>query len=149
MLSIAFGTVLSRFNVALIGIIILVFTISNLLTVTTSDQARYGVLTRQRLIEKLNQQLNQRPYQLVTFGADPRVYEPYGGWRYLFNQYAYPPATSSADQFFGWLYPDQLNRTIPEVQVIIAENMDYKTDLPIEYQVKEGPFLGLIVELIK
>lgn len=149
MLPVVFGTVLSRFNVTLVSIAVLVFVIINLLTVTSSTQAKYGLEVKKNIVEKINNQLKQRPYELVTVGADPRTYHPYGGWRYMFSQYGYTPSSSYADQFFGWLYPDQLNKSIPEVQVIIAEDMDYKTDLPIEYQVKEGAFQGLIIKLVK
>ena len=47
---------------------------------------------------------NRLPFNLVEEGGCYR----YGGWRYLFSVYGTIPATSSADNWIGWLYPHEI-----------------------------------------
>ena len=86
------------------------------------------------------------PYSLETYGKDPRKYHPYGGWRYLFKTYGRAPNQSFADEFFGWIYPDEIKNTPSTLKVVVMEEKDYKTDVKPLAVFSEGAYKAYVFE---
>lgn len=98
------------------------FIIYNSLVIFTTTQDKYGLTTRRSLINQIMTEINGQPFSLEVTGNDGRkTYMPYGGWRYLFKTYGNTPVGNGADEYFGWIYPDEKTNQEPLFNVIIAE----------------------------
>ncbi len=99
------------------------FILYNTVTVFTTDQAKYGLLARRNLINQVMLEVRESSFRMETIGKDPRPYHSYGGWRYLFQTYGSRPVSSPADEFFGWIYPDEILGNKPLYKVVISEQV--------------------------
>ncbi len=131
--------------VTIIGII--VFIAANSVTIFKSPQYQYGLTFRRRLIKRVMVVVGNTPYSLETYGKDPRKYHPYGGWRYLFKIYGKKPAQSFADEFFGWIYQNEITSEKPQMKVAISEGIPYKSKEKPLAIVKEGNYYGYVFSL--
>jgi len=143
-LAISLEKLSNNFLVTLLG----VFLILNIITIVNSDQGRYGLTVRKKLIKKIGKVIDHQPFSLETYGKDPRRYHPYGGWRYLFKIYGQnTPAKSFADEFFGWIYPDEQTKRQPKYRVIITDSTPYLSlEKPLK-RFKEGIYYGYIFNI--
>lgn len=143
--TIAVGLFLTRIPRPLSYTIMLVFLVSNILVITTSNQQEYGIMTRKKIINTIMDKVDGNTFYLETVGRDARKYHPYGGWRHLFRVYGRTPTQSNADDFFGWIYQNELTDVKPKLRVIISEDIPYKTDKKIIFQTKQGAYYGYIL----
>lgn len=81
-----------------------VFVLYNSVTILTTNQSIYGLSVKKALINKVMLQINGRPFLLEAVSASYPNYQGNGGWRYLFQAYGKTPVSSSADEYFGWIY---------------------------------------------
>lgn len=88
--------------------------------------------------------VGEKTFYLETVGKDPRKYHPYGGWRHLFRVYGKTPTQSNADEFFGWIFPEELTNEKPKLRVLISEDFHYKTNKNILKQFNSGAYYGYI-----
>jgi hypothetical protein len=91
--------------------------------------------------------VDDKPYSLETYGKDSRKYHPYGGWRYLFRIYGKKPVQSFADEFFGWIYQDEMTDEKPQMKVAISEGIPYKSKEEPMIVFKSGNYYGYIFSL--
>ena len=128
------------------GITILsIFILINLYSLITLKQGQFGLLTRKKLIQKIMPVIKKNSFYLETRSKDGRRYHSTGGWRYLFKAYGKTPAQSHADDFFGWIYSDEISKTKPKLRVIISE---YPTKIkePVLYKSSSGVYYGYVVK---
>lgn len=123
------------------------FIIFNALTIFTTTQAQYGLTVRRQLINKVMLRIGNNPYLLDTVGKDPRKYHPYGGWRYLFSTYGNKPTKSSADEYFGWIYPEEISETKPLFKVTVSEQMFLECPPSTCVSENAGAFTAYIYQL--
>lgn len=100
---------------------VIVFVLANTTVLATTTQTQYGLTARKNLIKKMLPYFSDKTFYLTTLSPDKRPYHSSGGWRYLFKAYGKTPSASSADQFFGWIYPDEISRAKPEINVVVSE----------------------------
>lgn len=144
LVAIVIGIFVSRLPSFLGVFIIFLFLFINTGTVLTSNQEKYGLTARKNLINKIIPSLENSSFDLKIVGVDPRTYEPYGGWRYLFQAYGYLPATSDADKSFGWIYGIKDSVGKPTYEVVIAEDKKLSfMDTP-KAQFQDGAFTAYI-----
>lgn len=124
--------------------IILIFMVINFYTLLTTQQKQFGLLTRKRLIQKVMTVVGNQPFYLETRTLDGRKYHSAGGWRYLFKAYGKTPAQSHADDFFGWIYQDEISKIKPEMRVIVSEYPTKLSQKPIA-QFQEGVYYGFVI----
>lgn len=138
------GLFLSNFPVRIGVLIIAIFIIINLYSLLTLKQEQFGLSTRKHLIQKIMSVLDDRSFYLETRTQDGRKYHSAGGWRYLFKAYGRTPSQSHADEFFGWIYQDEISKVKPKMRVIISE---YPTKLPKKpiAQFQSGVYYGYVV----
>ncbi|QQS43461.1 glycosyltransferase family 39 protein [Candidatus Roizmanbacteria bacterium] len=146
MLSIAFGIVLSKLPTKLYLPILAVFVIANGVLMYSSKQEQYGLLTRKQLVKEIIPHIGDKPFELETYGTDPRRYHSYGGWRFLFKVYGETPERSFADESFGWIYPDELTGEKPVYRVVVTDTIQYKSEEKPTYSVKRGAYYGYVYE---
>ena len=116
------------------------FIIFNSLTILNSTQARFGLNTRKNGIKKVMMTVGDKPYALENYGKDPRKYHPYGGWRYLFKIYGKKPVQSFADEFFGWIYQDEISNEKPFYRIVVSEDVEYKSLAKPVLRFKQGAY---------
>lgn len=124
--TVVFGLAMARMPLPISIPIMTIFAIVNMYTVFTTTQEPYGLKTRKEIVHKTMVLVGERSYYLETIGRDPRKYHPYGGWRYLFKEYGRQPDQSHADEFFGWIYPEEISQKKPELRVIVSEEKKIK-----------------------
>lgn len=142
--TLAAGLFLSRLPNPISIAVISIFIAVNAITVLSSNQGIYGLATRKILIQKVMKNLGNNSFSLETFGPDKRKYHPYGGWRFLFKVYGRAPDQSFADEFFGWIYHDEISIEKPRIKVIVTENLEYHTP-NISKVYREGPYRAYII----
>ena len=120
--------------------IIAVFIILNSLTIINSTQGKYGLTVRKVTIKKVMNFIGDKPYELETYGKDPRKYHAYGGWRYLFRIYGKIPAKAFADEFFGWIYQNELTEKKPYYRVVVSDDIKYQSKTKPALQFKGGVY---------
>ena len=131
---------------ARIGILILIiFVLINLSSLITLKQEQFGLLTRKKLIQKIMPVVAGNSFYLETRTGDGRKYHSAGGWRYLFKAYGKTPDQSHADDFFGWIYQDEISKTKPELRVIISE-YPARVKEKIITQFNEGVYYGYVIK---
>jgi len=128
--------------ITIIGI--LIFIAANSITIIKSPQYQFGLTVRRRLIKKVMVVVGNKPYSLETYGKDLRKYHPYGGWRYLFRIYGRKPAQSFADEFFGWIYQDEITGEKPQMKVVISEGISYKSKEEPVAVFKQGNYFAYV-----
>jgi 4-amino-4-deoxy-L-arabinose transferase-like glycosyltransferase len=149
LIPIAVGVMLERVPPhALILLFSFIFLI-NAYTIAFSNQGMYGLRVRKQVIERVTKAVGESDFYLETIGRDPRKYHPYGGWRYLFKEYGKAPAQSHADEFFGWIYPDEIKSMPPRLRVVIAEETAYQPKTPVIMQFTAGAFNVYVVENVQ
>jgi len=99
-----------------------------------------GLSAKKQFIQSISKELNGRSFELIS----PQPYVFQGGWRYLFKVYASTPERSTADQMFGWIYPEELDKEKTEVKVIISPPGDEV--FPKTKKIVSGPFTAYIIE---
>jgi len=82
-------------------------------------------------------------FYLETTTLDKRKYHSAGGWRYLFKAYGQTPSQSHADEFFGWIYRDEISNEKPALRIIISEYQT-KVEEKIISEFNEGVFYAYI-----
>ncbi len=142
--TIGIGVVLSRYSRATIYILLTVFLIANALVIFTSPQEKYGLTTRKKLIQETMRYVGDKPYALENYGQDPRKYHGYGGWRFLFKIYARNPSTSFADEFFGWIFPDELQQPTPVLKVVVTDDKPLQTNQKALVTYQEGVYRSYV-----
>lgn len=115
------GIFLSRLPKIIAVGITMIFITANGLVLLTTTQTQYGLLTRKKIIKQMYPYFENKTFYLTTLSPDKRPYHSSGGWRYLFKAYGKTPSASHADQFFGWIYPDEISSVKPELNVVISE----------------------------
>ena len=125
--------------------IMTMFILVNLYSLLTLQQEQFGLLTRKHLIQKIMPVVGNKSFYLETRTTDGRKYHSAGGWRYLFKAYGRTPAQSHADDFFGWIYQNEISKEKPEIRVIISEYPTRLKEKPIA-QFNEGVYYGYILE---
>lgn len=125
--------------------VLTVFLIANATVIFTTTQEPYGLTTKKSLINKISSYTGGKPFYLETYGKDPRKYHPYGGWRFLFKQYGHTPASSFADEYFGWLYQDEITNKVPVYRVVITEDVPYKEASTAATMYHEGAYRGYVI----
>lgn len=114
------GLFLQQFSTKLLIFPSIIFIFFNCLAVFSTSQ-QYGLSAKKELIQKVSKQIGNQHYNLETQGS----YRTFGGWRYLFKIYGKTPSQSSADEYFSWIYPDEINKTSAQYKVIISDiNLD-------------------------
>jgi len=144
--SIVIGIVLSKVNNNILTLSLSFFIFFNGYTILTSNQEQFGLTTRKKLIQSMMNTVGDKPYSLEVYGNDPRKYHPYGGWRYLFKTYGTTPVQSFADEFFGWIYPDEINNTKPNYKIVISDSKEFELKNKSMQTFHEGVFNGYIFE---
>lgn len=124
-----------------------IYIVYNSITIFTTTQKKYGLLARRDLVNQVMVEIGDRPFRLETVGIDPRSYHPYGGWRYIFKTYGETPASSFADEFFGWIYRDELTAEKPVYRVVVSEDIPYIYDFPPVSIATSGAFTAYIFRL--
>ena len=142
--AVVIGIFVSRLPTGLGVLITFLFLFVNTGTVLTSNQAKYGLTARRNLINKTMQALDNSNFDLKIVGNDPRIYSPYGGWRYLFQSYGKLPTTSEADESFGWIYGIKPAPSKPTYGVVIAEARRLSTKFTPKVQFQDGAFSAYI-----
>lgn len=125
--------------------IITIFIVANSLIIFTTTQEQYGLLTRKNLIKKLMPYISNQSFYLETISPDKRKYHSSGGWRYLFKAYGKTPAQSHADDFFGWIYPDEISKEKPKLRVVISEYEAKLKEKPMA-KFQSGVYYGYILK---
>jgi len=129
-------------------LLLALFIIFNSLTVLKSSQALYGLTTRKMGIEKVMKTIGDKSYSLENYGKENRKYHPYGGWRYLFKIYGSTPTKSFADEFFGWIYQNELTDTKPYYKVVVSDSIEYKSKETPVANFKMGTYYYYIFKLL-
>lgn len=137
---------LARFSSISNVLFLSVFLAINGLTIVTLTQEKYGLLTRKKLIQQVMTYVKKEPFALETYGRDTRNYPPYGGWRYLFKIYGRTPAAGFADEYFAWIYPDEITDIRPTYNVMIYEETDERPKGRIVGTIQEGAFTAYILK---
>ena len=145
MLSVAFGIVLSKLPVKMYVLLLSLFVVANGILMYSSKQEQYGLLTRKQLIREIMPYIGDAPFELETYGTDPRRYHSYGGWRFLFKVYGDTPVRSFADEAFGWIYPDELTGEEPEYKVVITDTIPYNASRKPIQVFHRGAYYGYIL----
>ena len=143
-ISIAFGVVLAKVPKLPLMILLASFILMNTLTIFTSNQEQYGLIVRKKLIKDIMPTIGDASFSLETYGTDPRKYHSYGGWRFLFKVYGNTPTKSFADEFFGWIYADELKNENPIFKVVITDTIPYNSEIKPMNVFKEGAYYGYI-----
>jgi hypothetical protein len=157
MMTMVLGLFLEKLSWKFLTPILFIYIIVNSITIFTTTQSQYGLTTRRNLINQIMPIIGDSPFRLETVGKDPRPYHPYGGWRYLFQTYGNRPSSSSADEYFGWIYQDEFTDDKLLYRVVISEDSQTPS-LRISYsscgnptpsctQVSSGVFTGYIFKL--
>ncbi|KKQ38830.1 MAG: Glycosyl transferase, family 2 [Candidatus Roizmanbacteria bacterium GW2011_GWA2_37_7] len=141
------GWILSKIKPFVVLLLLSLFLIFNSYTVFASNQEQYGLVTRKHLIQKIMTEVGDSPYSLETYGNDPRKYHPYGGWRFLFKIYGKTPTQSFADEFFGWIYQDEITNKPPILRVVISDTIPYKSNFSPLKTFHEGTYYGYIFKI--
>lgn len=119
---------------------LILFVIYGIFTIINA-RGDFGIAAKKRLIEKVGQVIENRPYELADLGGCHKS----GGWRYLFSIYLRKPERSSEDPVFKWLYPGEVSVVPEEYYVMMKE-----TRAPIsvkegyKYKLEEGGFTAYI-----
>ena len=122
-------------------IVVSLFIIFNSLTIINSTQSKFGLNTKKIGIKKVMTVIGDKPYALENYGKDPRKYHSYGGWRYLFRTYGKKPAQAFADEFFGWIYQNDIVDEKPIYRVVVSEDIEYnKSKQKPILKFKEGAY---------
>ncbi len=143
--SIATGLFFSRLPKLLAISIMVIFIAVNLYSLITLQQEQFGLATRKKLVQDIMPAVGNKSFYLETVTLDKRPYHSAGGWRYIFKAYGRTPAASNADQFFGWIFPEEISKKKPEMRVIVSE---YPTTVkqPVIVQFREGVYYGYVVK---
>jgi hypothetical protein len=149
LIPIAVGIMLERVPTRVLILFFSFIFLINAYTIAFSNQGMYGLRVRTQVVERVTKAVGNSDFYLETIGRDPRKYHPYGGWRYLFKEYGKAPAQSHADEFFGWIYPDEIGSTSPRLRVVIAEETTYRPKTPVITQFTEGAFNVYVVENVQ
>lgn len=148
LLPIVLALLIDKLPIAIAVILISLFIVGNGLTVINSSQAQYGLVARKIGIQKVMKIVGTNPYSLENYGKDPRKYHPYGGWRYLFKIYGKnTPAQSFADEFFGWIYQNEITDNKPMYRVVVSDDIEYKTNQVPVMNVKQGAFYFYVFKI--
>jgi len=113
-------------------------------TVFTLQQEQYGLITRKKLIQQIMPYVGNKSFYLETITTDGRKYHSAGGWRFLFKVFGRTPAQSHADDFFGWIYQDEISKNKPELRVLVSE-YPAKINKNIIKQFNVGIFYAYII----
>jgi len=124
-------------------VIMLIFVLINLYSLVTLKQEQFGLTTRKKLIQKVMKTVRNDSFYLETTTLDKRKYHSAGGWRYLFKAYGQTPSQSHADEFFGWIYRDEISNEKPALRIIISEYQT-KVEEKIISEFNEGVFYAYI-----
>lgn len=111
---IACALFLSKTNRYLLAFFVGIFISVNIVSFKNSNTNR-GLNTKKLLIEKVANIVGNESYSLESK-------EILGGWRYLFKVYFKSPNYSNTDETFGWIYPDEINSTVPKYKVVVFED---------------------------
>ena len=125
--------------------LIAIYIMLNFYTLLTTQQEQFGLKARKNLIGKIMPLVGNKSYYLETRTRDKRKYHSAGGWRYLFKVYGKTPTQSHADDYFGWIYQDEISKEKPEMRVIISEYPTQINQKPIA-EFNEGVYYGYIIE---
>ena len=122
MTTIVLGLFLEKLSWKLLAPLFAIYIATNSITIFTTTQSQYGLSARRNLINQIMPVIGDSPFSLETVGKDPKPYHPYGGWRYLFQTYGNTPNSSFADEYFGWIYPDEFTSEKLLYRVVISED---------------------------
>lgn len=118
-----------------------VYIVINLISLFHAFQDTGNRLNHKKIfVQKVMNEIGDKTYSLET----TEDYLLYGGWRYLFGIYGKKPLQSQADQMFGWIYPNELTETKPQIKVIISPK-NKLPDLKSNTVIKTGPYYGYII----
>ena len=142
---ISIGIFFSKLPLGLAIVLIIPYFLINSYALITSQQEQFGLSTRKKLIKQINPELKGKSFYLETRTTDGRKYHSAGGWRYLFKAYGSTPAQSHADDFFGWIYSDEISAQKPQYRIIVSE---YQTiiSVPIIKQFSSGVYHAYLVK---
>lgn len=144
----AFGIVLAKISGKILLPALLLFIVMNALALGTTKQEPFGLPVRKQLITNVMRVVKSKPYALETYGTNPRKYHSYGGWRYLFKIYGHQaPVTSFADEFFGWIYADELTHIQPVYRVVVTDTIPYQSNEQPFATFHEGAYYGYVFYL--
>ena len=137
---IALAIFLDALPIVLTILAIVIFVIFNSLTILNSTQAQYGLTVKKAAVEKVMAVVGNKPYTLENYGKDPRRYHAYGGWRYLFRVYGRKPTNSFADEFFGWIYQNEITNEKPIYRVVVSDDIRHKSSQKPISSFKKGAY---------
>ncbi|MDO8611143.1 MAG: glycosyltransferase family 39 protein, partial [bacterium] len=123
--------------------IFVIFILINTYSLITLQQEQYGLTTRKKLIKKIMPIVKDKSFYLETITIDGRKYHSAGGWRYLFKAYGKTPSQSHADDFFGWIYKDEISKIKPTLRVIVSEYPTKISKTPLA-EFNEGVYYGYV-----
>lgn len=100
-------------------LILFILIIVSLGTLTVlSAKAEFGLEQKKKLIFQVNEKINGKSFELWERGGC----HGFEGWRYLFYEFGEnKPIKSSIDRTLGWIYPEQIEDTRADYQVVIVE----------------------------
>lgn len=122
LMTIVIGFWLSSLPNIVSGVILGLFVITNFFAIITSTD-QYGLTIKKQLVKQTMTAIKNQSFYLEETGSLTKRYYPYAGWRYLFKAYGKTPNQSSADDYLGWLYPDELTKEKPLLKIIIADTI--------------------------
>jgi len=106
-----------------IGLFIAIFfMVVNIATITTLSDI-YGLTVRKQLIKQTMKSIGGKSFSLETEGELQSKQFTYAGWRYLFKAYGETPSQSNVDSVLGWIYPDEISKSKPELKVIVSDTI--------------------------
>jgi len=143
LMTVVIGYWLTSLPKTISSILIILFIVANFLTTITASD-KYGLAVKKKLIEKVMPAIGDKTFYLDMVGENPQKYFPYAGWRYLFKAYGRTPDQSSAEEQFWWIYPDEISREKPELNVVISDTIEPKFEQTPLYKFGQGIYHGYI-----
>jgi 4-amino-4-deoxy-L-arabinose transferase-like glycosyltransferase len=147
MTTIVLGLFLEKVDWKILTPLFAIYIAINSFTIFTTTQSQYGLATRRNLINQVMLKIGDSPFSLETVGEDPRPYHPYGGWRYLFQTYGNKPNSSFADEYFGWIYQDEMTNERSVYRVVVSERLPYEYANSPALIATSGAFTGYVFKL--
>jgi hypothetical protein len=122
LLAIVIGFWLSSLPKIVSYTMVILFMIINAFTViTTTDD--YGLTMRRNLVEKTMPVLKGQNFYLETTGPRDSPQYTYAGWRTIYKLYGQTPGQSSVDSVLGWIYPDEISKSEPDLRLVVVQDM--------------------------
>jgi hypothetical protein len=109
--------ILNRLNTKLLSAILIIFALTNIYSLI-KNPINSDYKDKITIISEAKNYIKKNDFVLEIEGE----YLYNGGWRYLFQANGLTPAQSSADELFGWIYPDEISKDKPKYKVTISRN---------------------------